>query len=132
MSHMHRINSLTGLNITVYHSFKDEVEHYRRHIWRCSGVCQHRAPFFGFVKRAMNRRPAAHDTWWNDHARSCNGTFVKIASPENVQKIKSAGKSEKQIKRSNSDAQQKSIVDFARRSVIASNKRTNCVVIDLT
>lgn len=35
LAHMYRLNRLTGLNITVYHNFHDEVNHYRTHIWRC-------------------------------------------------------------------------------------------------
>lgn len=35
--HMNRINRLASTNITVYHSFHDEVNHARQHIWRCTG-----------------------------------------------------------------------------------------------
>lgn len=37
-AHMNRINKLACTNITVYHSFHDEVDFQRRHIWRCNGV----------------------------------------------------------------------------------------------
>ena len=30
--HMQRINDLTSLNITIYHTFIDEVDHYRTHV----------------------------------------------------------------------------------------------------
>lgn len=81
--HMHRINRLTGANITIYHDFHDEVEEYRRHWWRCDGPCQHREPYYGYVKRAMNRAPSAHDYWWDAHQKTCGGTFIKIKEPEN-------------------------------------------------
>lgn len=79
--HMYRINNQTGTNITVYHSFHDEVNEYRKHWWRCDGPCVKRPPFFGIVRRAMNRAPSPRDTWWNDHQRKCGGTFTKIKEP---------------------------------------------------
>ncbi|XP_021076175.1 sprT-like domain-containing protein Spartan [Mus pahari] len=84
--HMHRINQLTGANITVYHTFHDEVDEYRRHWWRCNGPCQHRQPYYGYVKRATNRAPSAHDYWWADHQKTCGGTYIKIKEPENYAK----------------------------------------------
>ena len=71
------------------------------------GPCQHRAPFYGLVKRAMNRAPGPHDTWWGRHQvrapasrrltccghgslrrvtrncaqASCGGTYHKIQEP---------------------------------------------------
>uniref|UniRef100_A0A2I3LE65 DNA-dependent metalloprotease SPRTN n=2 Tax=Papio anubis TaxID=9555 RepID=A0A2I3LE65_PAPAN len=84
--HMHRINSLTGANITVYHTFHDEVDEYRRHWWRCDGPCQYRPPYYGYVKRATNREPSAHDYWWAEHQKTCGGTYMKIKEPENYSK----------------------------------------------
>ncbi|XP_008687769.2 DNA-dependent metalloprotease SPRTN [Ursus maritimus] len=81
--HMHRINRLTGANITVYHTFHDEVDEYRRHWWRCNGPCQDRKPYYGYVKRATNRAPSAHDYWWAEHQKTCGGTYIKIKEPEN-------------------------------------------------
>lgn len=81
--HMHRINGLTGANITVYHTFHSEVDEYRRHWWRCDGPCRFRKPYLGYVKRATNRAPSANDFWWAEHQHSCGGTFVKIKEPEN-------------------------------------------------
>lgn len=106
--HMNRINTATGTNITVsvssfsgsiiplmsekltvpltscqvYHSFHDEVDVYRQHWWRCDGPCQNRKPYFGYVKRAMNRAPSSQDPWWGDHQRTCGGTYTKIKEPE--------------------------------------------------
>ncbi|XP_058165519.1 DNA-dependent metalloprotease SPRTN isoform X2 [Dasypus novemcinctus] len=84
--HMHRINRLTGANITVYHTFHDEVDEYRRHWWRCNGPCQYKQPYFGYVKRATNRAPSAHDYWWAEHQKTCGGTYIKIKEPENYSK----------------------------------------------
>ncbi|CAG8592040.1 12574_t:CDS:2 [Funneliformis caledonium] len=55
-SHMHRINTLAGTNVTVYHNFRDEVNYYKTHVWKCDGPCQHKPPYYGIVKRSMNRR----------------------------------------------------------------------------
>lgn len=47
---MENINRVAGTNITVYHTFHDEVALYKTHIWRCNGICQHRKPFYGWVR----------------------------------------------------------------------------------
>ncbi|KAG8566515.1 hypothetical protein GDO81_013278 [Engystomops pustulosus] len=80
--HMNRINGLTGSKISVYHSFHDEVEEYRKHWWRCNGPCTQRPPYYGYVKRAMNRAPSKLDPWWAEHQRSCGGTYIKVKEPE--------------------------------------------------
>jgi predicted SprT family Zn-dependent metalloprotease len=81
-SHMDRINRAASTRITVYHSFHDEVNHARQHVWRCTGVCRTMPPFYGYVKRSMNRAPGKNDTWWAQHQSKCNGTFEKISEPE--------------------------------------------------
>jgi len=91
--HMYRINKETGTNITVYHSFHDEVDHHRQHWWRCDGPCVKRPPFFGIVRRAMNRAPSPRDRWWNDHKQKCGGAFTKIKEPEKP--VKQSKKSKK-------------------------------------
>ncbi|KAI3364097.1 hypothetical protein L3Q82_010922 [Scortum barcoo] len=80
--HMNRINAASGTKITIYHSFHDEVDVYRQHWWRCDGPCQNRKPYFGYVKRAMNRAPSSQDPWWEDHRRTCGGTYTKVKEPE--------------------------------------------------
>ncbi|KAI4470043.1 hypothetical protein MML48_1g18655 [Holotrichia oblita] len=80
--HMFRINKEAGTNITVYHSFHDEVRLYQQHWWRCNGPCQTRKPYFGMVRRATNRAPGPYDRWWSEHARTCGGTFIKVKEPE--------------------------------------------------
>lgn len=81
--HMDRINNAAGTKITIYHTFHDEVKQYQQHWWRCTGPCQERAPFFGTVRRAVNRAPCPSDSWWYNHQRFCNGQFIKIKEPEN-------------------------------------------------
>ncbi|PFH38331.1 SprT domain-containing protein [Besnoitia besnoiti] len=82
LAHMHRLNALTGLNITVFHTFHDEVDYYRTHIWRCQGKCRETPPYFGYVRRSMNRAPGPYDRWWADHQQACGGTYVKISEPK--------------------------------------------------
>ncbi|CBZ55878.1 conserved hypothetical protein [Neospora caninum Liverpool] len=82
LAHMRRLNALTGLNITVFHNFHDEVAHYRTHIWRCQGKCRETPPFFGYVRRSMNRAPGPNDRWWAEHQQNCGGTYVKISEPK--------------------------------------------------
>ncbi|XP_010589314.1 DNA-dependent metalloprotease SPRTN isoform X2 [Loxodonta africana] len=72
--------------VEVYHTFHDEVDEYRRHWWRCNGPCQNKKPYYGYVKRATNRAPSAHDYWWAEHQRTCGGTYIKIKEPENYSK----------------------------------------------
>ncbi|KAG4077693.1 hypothetical protein HA402_015736 [Bradysia odoriphaga] len=83
---MTNINKAAGTNITVYHTFIDEVNFYKTHIWRCNGICQHRGPFFGYVRRTSNRAPGANDQWWAHHQEQCGGTFLKVSQPDPVAK----------------------------------------------
>ena len=55
---------------------------YKTHVWRCNGLCQHRKPFFGYVKRTSNRAPGPNDTWWAQHSAICGGYFAKVSEPE--------------------------------------------------
>ena len=80
--HMFRINKEAGTNISVYHNFHDEVALYKTHWWKCDGPCQNRRPFYGMVKRSMNRAPGPNDRWWAEHQSSCGGSFVKVKEPE--------------------------------------------------
>ncbi|CAA9989949.1 conserved Plasmodium protein, unknown function [Plasmodium knowlesi strain H] len=76
--HMYRINKATGLCITIYHSFHKEVNFYRNHVWRCTGVCRTYPPHFGYVKRSMNRPPGPKEKWWRRHSSYCRGNFIKM------------------------------------------------------
>ncbi|GAB5593577.1 hypothetical protein Unana1_08477 [Umbelopsis nana] len=82
LMHAARINKLAGTNITVYHNFRDEVKYHRTHVWKCDGPCSKRPPFYGIVRRAMNRPPQKADYWWDRHQKECGGTYTKIAEPE--------------------------------------------------
>jgi len=84
--HMHRINGISGSHITIYHSFHDEVGHYKQHWWQCNGPCRNRHPYYGKVKRAMNRAPGPSDRWWSEHAANCDGVFIKVKEPPKVDK----------------------------------------------
>lgn len=88
LAKMHEINSVAGTNISVYHTFIDEVNLYKRHWWRCDGVCKNRAPYYGFVKRTSNRAPGKNDLWWKQHEQTCGGNFIKVKEPEKVVKKK--------------------------------------------
>ena len=85
LKHMARINACAGSNISVYHSFHDEVDVHRTHWWKCSGPCSDRPPYFGYVKRAMNRPPHPRDNWWAEHQATCGGEFIKVREPEKKQ-----------------------------------------------
>ena len=80
--HMYRINKETGTKISVYHNFHDEVALYKQHWWKCNGPCVKMKPFYGLVKRSMNRAPGPYDNWWKRHQATCGGTFIKIKEPE--------------------------------------------------
>jgi hypothetical protein len=81
---MDEINSKAGTSITVYHNFTDEVDFYRVHVWRCTGQCRFQAPYFGIVKRSMNRPPQKADSWFSSHQLRCGGEFVKISGPNGL------------------------------------------------
>uniref|UniRef100_A0A7S1C475 SprT-like domain-containing protein n=1 Tax=Bicosoecida sp. CB-2014 TaxID=1486930 RepID=A0A7S1C475_9STRA len=83
--HAARINDALGCKITIYHTFHDEVESHRGHHWQCDGPCRQWKPFFGIVKRAMNRAPSPRDPWWERHQSTCGGTWTKIREPEGYQ-----------------------------------------------
>ncbi|CAG9332981.1 SPRTN [Blepharisma stoltei] len=98
------INAIAGLNVTIYHSFHDEVDFYRKHIWKCDGPCQNWKPYYGLVKRAMNRPPSDKDPWWNEHQKKCGGKYTKIAEPTPKKKKKEeATKITKFFKNDNKD-----------------------------
>jgi len=76
------INEHGGYSITSTHTFHDEVESYQTHVWQCTGSCRELPPFWGVVKRAMNRPPGPSDTWFEEHQRRCSGgKWVKISEP---------------------------------------------------
>ncbi|PAV61185.1 hypothetical protein WR25_06825 [Diploscapter pachys] len=98
--HMYRINRTANTNITIYHSFHQEVAHYKRHVWRCNGPCRARAPYFGFVRRATNRAPGRNDPWFASHQMDMlnnfrhwtNSRIATVGAPEffEVRRLNSA------------------------------------------
>ncbi|RAR11162.1 zinc finger rad18 domain-containing protein [Stemphylium lycopersici] len=80
------INSHGNYKVTIYHTFHDEVNSYRTHVWKCNGPCHTQPPFFGLVKRSMNRAPAKSDTWFAKHQAECGGTYTKIQEPAPTKK----------------------------------------------
>lgn len=76
------INNHGNYLITAYHTFHDEVDSYRTHVWQCDGPCRSQPPHFGLVKRTMNRAPGKSDFWWKKHEEECGGTYTKIMEPE--------------------------------------------------
>jgi len=129
--HMYRLNNLTGTNISVYHSFHDEVNNYRNHWWRCDGPCVKWSPYYGIVRRAMNRAPSARDTWWAQHKQKCGGTYTKIKEPENYGKKKPKVESKKTESNANTNNKTKDIkpkADFFGKTnsgVSNKNKKTS-------
>lgn len=79
-----RVGRLAGVDITVYHDFRAEVESHLRHWWTC-GKCQR------IVKRAMNRAPGVTDNWWGAHVRACGGIFEKTHEPLPKEKVSRHG-----------------------------------------
>ncbi|RUS90566.1 hypothetical protein EGW08_001654 [Elysia chlorotica] len=96
--HMNRINKETGADISIYHTFHDEVASYQQHWWKCDGPCQKRPPYYGMVKRAMNRAPSLRDPWFGEHQATCGGTFLKVKEPEGYGQKKGKAKVEKNDK----------------------------------
>jgi hypothetical protein len=80
------VNNHGNYEVTIYHTFHDEVETYRTHVWQCDGPCRSQPPFFGLVKRSMNRAPGKSDTWWLKHEAECGGMYTKIKEPTMTKK----------------------------------------------
>lgn len=99
--HMYRINMMAGTNISIYHTFHDEVRLYKQHWWKCNGPCQHIKPFYGYVKRSVNRAPGPYDKWWAGHKAICDGSFIKVKEPEGygVKKKSAASQTTKKIEK---------------------------------
>uniref|UniRef100_A0A668AAC2 DNA-dependent metalloprotease SPRTN n=1 Tax=Myripristis murdjan TaxID=586833 RepID=A0A668AAC2_9TELE len=126
--HMSRINKASGANITVYHTFHDEVDLYRQHWWRCDGPCQNRKPYFGYVKRAMNRAPSALDPWWEDHKRSCGGTYTKVKEPEGYGKKGKMGSSkDKKNQEKKALGNGKNIIPFSGKGFLLGGKSQSSI-----
>ncbi|ORE12881.1 hypothetical protein BCV71DRAFT_268794 [Rhizopus microsporus] len=79
------ISRLAKLNITVSHYFNNEVKCYQTHVWQCDGPCQMKSPYFGIIRRSINRPPQPAGAWYSEHQRACGGNFIKIAEPDKKQ-----------------------------------------------
>ncbi|ORZ28500.1 SprT-like family-domain-containing protein [Lobosporangium transversale] len=123
--HMNRINKAAGTSITIYHTFHDEVRHYQTHIWKCNGPCQHRPPYYGIVKRSMNRPPQPADRWFAEHQMTCGGTYTKISEPESMKKKKPSSKSQKNAKPDPESKGRTLIDDFFSPSKTASETNSS-------
>ncbi|ETK76907.1 hypothetical protein F441_17076 [Phytophthora nicotianae CJ01A1] len=111
-AHMNRINEAAKTEITVFHTFHDEVDSYRQHVWQCNGPCRHTRPYFGLVKRSMNRAPGPTDRWWADHERSCGGSYTKIKEPAEFT-AKQAKKKERELARAEKQKQKEKVAKAA-------------------
>ena len=83
---MNEINKETGFNVSVYHKFLDEVDYYAKYVWRCNGICRNKKPYYGYVRRQMNRPPQKADKWFMKHQKECGGTFIRISPTEEEEK----------------------------------------------
>ncbi|KAI7826886.1 SprT-like family-domain-containing protein [Gamsiella multidivaricata] len=109
--HMNRINQAAGTTITIYHTFHDEVRYYQTHIWKCDGPCQHQPPYYGIVKRSMNRAPQPADRWFAEHQEKCGGTYTKISEPEPTKKKSSSSKQAKNVKSESTEPRGRTMLD---------------------
>ncbi len=98
---MYEINKLTGFKITIYHHFHKEVDLYTKYIWRCDGNCRNEPPYYGYVKRQMNRPPQKSDKWWDEHLKNCGGNFIKIAPSEEEERKELEDKNKRNKERKN-------------------------------
>ncbi|KAL9648619.1 hypothetical protein ABK040_016252 [Willaertia magna] len=73
MNYINKLEYLNGIKITIYHNFHDEVNYYRRFVWKCNkcGLT---------VKTSINREPNKYDYSfnYNNHSTKCGGKFEKI------------------------------------------------------
>lgn len=82
---MRSINAKEGANITIFHSYSNEVSYLKKFKWQCSGPCRNIPPYYGWIEKSVNKPPGPLDPWWYSHQKSCGGSFVpikiKIARP---------------------------------------------------
>ncbi|KAI6199176.1 SprT-like domain-containing protein [Aphelenchoides besseyi] len=134
-AHMNRINRIANTNITIYHTFNAEVALYKQHWWRCDGPCRNRGPFFGWVKRTMNRAPSSSDPWFASHQAACSGKFVKVKEPEKNEKSTATSTNESKpkgiVKKKSTSQINPSILPFLTRTA-DSKAEKKVELIDLT
>lgn len=81
-------------------------------------------PFFGYVKRSMNRAPSKNDRWWPDHQAKCTGTFEKCAEPDEF-KAKQAKKAENEAKKAFKSSQPSTSATDSKKSLVFSKVKSN-------
>ena len=108
----------------MYHTFHDEVNECRQHWWKCNGPCQHKPPYYGVVKRAMNRPPSNKDSWWSKHQETCGGTYTKIKEPDDFKKKgKTKGEGSQTPQGKNTDI--KKLLEKKSNNTDSSGKKSN-------
>uniref|UniRef100_A0A1B0API5 Protein with SprT-like domain at the N terminus n=1 Tax=Glossina palpalis gambiensis TaxID=67801 RepID=A0A1B0API5_9MUSC len=100
---MGAVNKVSGTNITVYHTLRDEIKSCNLYWWCCNGVCQERSPFYGHVIRTSNDAPGPTDIWWAKHLEECGGTLMKIKGPAEKLRPKKIKKSNKEKEKSSDE-----------------------------
>ena len=119
-AHMMRINAMSGLKISVYHSFMDEVDHYKTHWWKCTGRCGK------IVKRATNRKPGKYDgPSWYTHKASCGAPFVKIKEPEEYTRKQEAKRKRAQERAERAEHKAESSGSAGKRAKLLGGRRIN-------
>ena len=124
-AHMYRINNSATTNITIYHEWHEESNYYKQHVWRCNGPCQSRSPFFGWLRRTANRKPAPSDRWWSAHSASCGGQFVKVSEPEKKRKRQKSSSEKDKNKRKLTDQSQTTLTGLVKFPSTSLSGRAN-------
>lgn len=80
--HMNRINKAAATDITVFHSWRDEVKALKKYHWRCTGdICQAYGPTRGTISLPTRRKPNRFDHSFRFHEKyNCTGTFETISN----------------------------------------------------
>ncbi|XP_063813454.1 DNA-dependent metalloprotease SPRTN-like [Pseudophryne corroboree] len=71
---MNAINHLHGTNITVFHTFHQEVLNLKCHQWQCDRC-------HAGIKRSMDRPLSSREKWWMAHAKTYGSTLQKVEPP---------------------------------------------------
>ncbi|KAF2793049.1 hypothetical protein K505DRAFT_245312 [Melanomma pulvis-pyrius CBS 109.77] len=124
------INNHGNYEITIYHTFHDEVESYRTHVWQCDGPCKQQEPYFGLVKRSMNRAPGKSDTWWARHEIECGGTYKKIQEPEPTKKQREAMSKKERAGRQKNKLDSWVKVEGSKEATAKSGSRISALPVD--
>lgn len=73
---VHRIG-----NLTIYPTFRDRADEYRRRWWLRNGPRRFRKPSYGYGKRATNGAPPANGGW-AEHQNTRGGARASIKEPD--------------------------------------------------